>query len=54
MAQLPALAFLDLSYNQLSGQEAFQSKMEEHNPECELVLGDYESSEDEEASEDDY
>jgi hypothetical protein len=27
-------------YNQLSGQEAFRSHMHEHNPECDLVLGE--------------
>jgi hypothetical protein len=48
LAQLPALASLELNDNQLSGQEAFRSQMQEHNPECELVLvpGDVEESED--------
>ena len=47
LAQLPALYTLHLQGNQLSGQEAFRSHMEEHNPECQLVLGDEEASEDE-------
>ena len=38
LAQMPALAELQLHGNQLSGQEAFRSQMEEHNPECALVL----------------
>jgi hypothetical protein len=50
LAQLPALADLDLSDNQLSGQEAFRSRMQEHNPECQLVL----VPEDDEQSDDDY
>jgi Leucine-rich repeat (LRR) protein len=35
---LSALTCLYLSDNQLSGQEAFRSQMEEHNPKCELFL----------------
>jgi hypothetical protein len=35
---LPALDFLRLQINQLSGQEAFRSQMQEHNPECDLLL----------------
>jgi Leucine-rich repeat (LRR) protein len=38
LALLQAPVCLDLSSNQLSGQEAFRSLMQEHNPECELVL----------------
>jgi hypothetical protein len=38
LAQLPALAHLWLCGNQLSGQEAFRGQMQEHNPECTLVL----------------
>jgi hypothetical protein len=38
LARLPALEALWLQGNQLSGQEAFRSQMEEHNPECDLVL----------------
>jgi hypothetical protein len=38
LARLPALAYLNLNDNQLSGQEAFRSQMQEHNPECMLVL----------------
>jgi Leucine-rich repeat (LRR) protein len=38
LARLPALASLYLHGNQLSGQEAFRSQMEEHNPECQLLL----------------
>jgi Leucine-rich repeat (LRR) protein len=40
LAQLPALAYLHLYGNQLSGQEAFRSQMQEHNPECQLILVD--------------
>jgi Leucine-rich repeat (LRR) protein len=42
LARLPALASLYLMNNhpagQLSGHEAFRSQMQEHNPECKLVL----------------
>ena len=38
LARLPALETLQLHDNQLSGQEAFRSQMEEHNPECQLML----------------
>jgi Leucine-rich repeat (LRR) protein len=38
LARLPALETLQLQGNQLSGQEAFRSQMEEHNPECKLLL----------------
>jgi hypothetical protein len=40
LAQLPALKWLDLRGNQFSGQETFRSQMQEHNPECELMLVD--------------
>jgi Leucine-rich repeat (LRR) protein len=50
LARLPALVVLNLNGNQLSGQEAFRSQMEEHNPECDLVL----VPEDEEQPEGDY
>jgi hypothetical protein len=53
LARLPALAHLDLHDNQLSGQEAFRSQMEEHNPECQLmlVLEDEEEDDEEESEE---
>jgi Leucine-rich repeat (LRR) protein len=38
LARLPALAYLYLYGNQLSGQEAFRSHMQEHSPQCELLL----------------
>jgi hypothetical protein len=56
LAQLPALEALYLNDNQLSGQEAFRSHVQEHNPECELILElqdleDLQDSEDYEDSE---
>jgi hypothetical protein len=49
LAQLPALAQLNQYNNQLSGQGAFRSQMEEHNPKCLLlfVSEDYREDDDE-------
>jgi Leucine-rich repeat (LRR) protein len=38
LGQLGALGSLHLCDNQLSGLQAFRSHMDEHNPECALVL----------------
>ena len=38
---------LNLQGNRLWGKEAFRSYMYEHNPECDLVLGDEDYSDEE-------
>jgi hypothetical protein len=54
LAQMPALAELQLHGNQLSGQEAFRSQMEEHNPECTLVLVPEDDDEEEDEEEEEF
>jgi Leucine-rich repeat (LRR) protein len=53
LGQLGALEELYLCGNQLSGQEAFRSQMEEHNPECTLMLVPEDNSDNEGDEEED-
>jgi hypothetical protein len=45
LGQLGALTHLYLNANQLTGHEAFRAYMEEHHPDCELLMDDVEESE---------